>query len=207
MRLNINLATQPYEDTRRVAVLWTSLLAFLCFSAVVLGILVYHRWHEYREVSHAIAVERNVLADLDAKQAQDIAILNRPENKDVRDHSDYLNQLIRRKEVSWTRIFLDLEKMMPPHLRVLSIQPSLVDDQVLIKMQLGGDSRDRAAELVRRMEQSKTFRNSQIVSELNAPVENGPARQDPMRFGVTAEYVPGASPAAPVEAAATSGGK
>jgi hypothetical protein len=210
MRLNINLATQPYQDTRRLATIWAGLLALLLVTAIGLSFLVYHRWHEYRLVSHAISVEKGVLADLDAKQTQDMAILNRPENQDVRERSDFLNQLIRRKEVSWTRIFIDLEKMMPAHLRVLSVQPSLKDDQILIKMQLGGDSRDRVAELVHRMENSKTFRNSQIVSEINAPPEQrqGPTQQDPLRFGVVAEYVPAVEPtSAPATSNTAGGGK
>src|SRR3954471_15330418 len=102
MRLNINLATQPYEDIRRFTANWTGILGALLISAVLLSVLVYRRWHEYRLVSKAISVERNVLQDLDAKQAQDLAILNRPENQDVRERSDFLNQLIRRKELSWT---------------------------------------------------------------------------------------------------------
>jgi Tfp pilus assembly protein PilN len=190
MRLNINLATQPYEDFRRFSANWTGILGALLISAVLLSVLVYRRWHEYRLVSKAIAVERNVFQDLDAKQAQDLAILNRPENQDVRERSDFLNQLIRRKELSWTRIFGELEKMMPAHLRVLSVQPRLEQDQIVISMQLGGDSRERAAELVRRMEKSKMFRNAQFVSESDMEAASKGSDQDPKHFNVQAEYVP-----------------
>jgi len=189
MRLNINLATQPYEDARRFTAIWTGILGALLLSAIVLGVLVVKRWQDYRQVSRAINIEKNVLQDLDTKQAQDLAILNKSENRDVREKSEFLNQLILRKEVSWTRIFINLEKMMPPHLRVLAVQPSLQQDQIIINLNLGGDSRDRAAELVRRMEKSKTFRNAQVVSEADSLA--GPGQQDSMRFAVRAEYVPG----------------
>lgn len=189
MRLNINLATQPYENARRFTAIWTGILGVLLLSAALLGVLVSKRWHDYRQVSRAIAVEKNVLQDLDEKQKQDLAILNKPDNRDVREKSEFLNQLILRKEISWTRIFINLEKMMPPHLRVLSVQPSVVQDQIILSMQLGGDSRDRAAELVRRMEKSKTFRNAHITVENDTLAS--PGQQDPMRFTVRAEYVPG----------------
>lgn len=197
MRLNINLATQPYEDARRFTAIWTGIIGALLVSAIVLSLLVYKRWHDYRQVSHAISVERTVLQDLDDKQTQGLAILNRAENQDVRQRSDFLNQLILRKEVSWTNIFTSLEKMMPPHLRVLAVQPSFKDGQLIVSMQLGGDSRDRVAELVRRMEGSKIFRKAQIVNENES--QAGSARQpqeDPMRFSVSAEYIPGAGIAA-----------
>ncbi len=205
MRLNINLATQPYEDARRFTAIWTGILGVLLLSAAVLGVLVAKRWSEYRQVSHAISVEKNVLQDLDAKQAQDLAILNKPDNRDVRDKSEFLNQLILRKEVSWTRIFINLEKMMPPHLRVLSVQPSVVKDQILINMQLGGDSRDRAAELVRRMEKSKTFRDAHIMTENDSQAT--PGQQDAMRFTVRAEYVPGVEPEATSDSEKPTGGQ
>ena len=198
MRLNINLATQPYEDARRFTAIWTGILGALLLSAIILGVLVAKRWHDYRQVSRAISVEQGVLNELDAKQAQDLAILNKPENRDVRERSQFLNQLILRKEVSWTKIFTNLEKMMPPHLRVLAVQPTLQQDQIIINLNLGGDSRDRAAELVRRMEKSKTFRNATVVSEADSLA--GPGQQDSMRFTVRAEYIPGAKEPEPSQA-------
>jgi len=206
MRLNINLATQPYEDARRFTAIWTGILGALLLSAILLGLLVARRWHDYRQVSRAINVEKSVLQDLHAKQAQDRAILNKPENRDVREKSEFLNQLILRKEVSWTRIFINLEKMMPPHLRVLSVQPSLQQDQIIINLNLGGDSRDRAAELVRRMEKSRAFRNAQFVSEVDSGGTSG--LQDAKRFAIRAEYIPGVEePETPADSEKPAGGQ
>jgi type IV pilus assembly protein PilN len=206
MRLNINLATQPYEDVRRFMAVWTAILGTLLISAALLSILVYKRWHEYRLVSRAIAVEKKVLQDLDTQQSQDLAILNRPENQDVRERSEFLNQLIRRKGMSWTRIFSELEKMMPAHLRVLSVQPKVEHEQIVISMQLGGDSRDRAAELVRRMEKSKMFRHAQFVSESDLESASKQVDQDPKHFVVQAEYIPVTEQPVRAEATPTAGG-
>lgn len=203
MRTHINLATQPYQSVRRFMMQWTAILGSLAILAALLGYLAYAHWHNYRAMSANIAREQQILADLDAKQAQDLAILNKAENHDVRERSDYINGLILRKEVSWTKIFVDLEKMMPPHLRVLSLSPQVEQDKLLINMALGGDSRDRAAELVRRMEGSKTFRSAQITSENEGEAGEG-------RFMVTAEYVPGneeAASAPTTTAQVTGGGK
>jgi hypothetical protein len=193
MRLKINLASQPYEDARHFLTQWFAVLGVLFVIAVVLSYAVITRWQQYRVMSSNIAREKQILADLENKQRLDVAILNKPENMDVRERSEYLNDLILRKEVSWTKIFTDLEKMMPAHLRVLSVQPKVEEGQIMINMQLGGDSRDRAAELVRRMEKSTVFRAAYITAEVdNQPAQGGgPVQGDPMRFQLAAEYVPG----------------
>lgn len=188
MRTSINLATQPYESFRRFMTQWIAILGGLVLLAGLLGYATFTRWHNYRAMAENVAREKQILAELDSKQAQDLAIINRPDNHDVRERSDYINGLIVRKEVSWTKIFTDLEKMMPPHLRVLSMTPQVQEDKFMIRLQLGGDSRERAAELARRMEQSSTFRSALIVTENDGEVAAG--QGDSMRFVIEAEYVP-----------------
>ena len=188
MRLNINLASQPYQDARTFALRWAGILGALLLLAIALSYAVYSRWHSYRDVSASIEREKSILAEYDAKQQQDLAILNKPENQDVRQRSVFLNDLIRRKQVSWTKIFTDLEGLMPSRLRVVAIEPAVVEDQVLLNMQVGGDSRERAAELVRRMETSRTFKDARVVREVQQ--EAGTGGRDPLEFEITAEYTP-----------------
>ena len=187
MRLNINLASQPYDDARRFMMIWSSMLGGLSVILLVLVIFLVRHWQNYRHMSANLHREDQVLQDLNNKQKQGMDILNESSNKDVRDRSDFINSLIQRKEVSWTRIFVDLERLMPSHLRVLGIAPKVKDDKIMIEMVLDGDSRERAAELARRMEQSNVFRDAQIDDEALGN-NNG---QPDWHFHVTAEYLPG----------------
>jgi len=205
MRLKINLATQPYEDARRFLIAWSSVIGVLALILVVLTIGLITNWRHFRERRANIAREQQVLQELNAKQQQDLAILNRPDNKDVREKSEFINELIRRKEVSWTTIFADLEQLMPSHLRVLGVAPRVQEDKIMIQMQLGGDSRDRAAELARRMEQSNVFRDAQIVNEASSGASRA-GQADTMRFQMIAEYVPGQKLNRPEEKTAEPGG-
>jgi len=189
MRLNINLATQPYEDARQFMILWSAVLGVLLLLVIGLAIGVIRHWHSYAQMSANINRERQILQDLDQKQQQDLAILNRSENRDVRQKSEFINSLIHRKQISWTTIFTNLEKLMPSHLRVLGIAPQIKDERIILQMELGGDSRDRAAELARRMEKSNVFRDAQIVSETAGQAQLG--QSDSMHFQMTAEFVPG----------------
>lgn len=194
MRLNINLATQPYEDARRFMMIWSAVLGVLLLLVLGLAIGVVRHWSSYRQMSSNINREQQILQDLNLKQQQDLAILNKPENKDVREKSDFINDLILRKQISWTTIFTNLEQLMPSHLRVIGIAPRLVDNRILLQVLLSGDSRDRAAELARRMEKSSVFRDAQIVSESHGESQTGQPGQmgqfEAMRFELEAEFLP-----------------
>jgi type IV pilus assembly protein PilN len=84
----------------------------------------------------------------------------------MREKSQYLNELIARKSFSWTRAIETLEKLMPLKIHLVSIQPELNEDnQLAIKMVVAGESSERAIELVKRMEESKYFRDTRIQSQ------------------------------------------
>ena len=190
MRFQINLATQPYENVRRFLLVWgAGLVAALLFT----GALVYAASGSVSDAYHTrrlIAQERAKLKQLEEQERADLAILNEPQNRDVRDKSQLLNSLILRKRFSWTLIFADLERIMPAQLHVVSITPRLDENQQIeVHMLVAGDSRDKAIELVEKMEESKTFRRAQVLSEVYRK-PGGP--EEAVEFEISAVYVPAA---------------
>jgi hypothetical protein len=195
MRFRINLATQPYQNERRFYTLWT---AILLAATVLTGVLVYGAisgWRTSRVIGQKIGVEKENLKRLDAQEQADLAILSKPENRDVREKSQVLNGLIRRKEFSWTLIFADFERIMPTRLHVISITPRLApNNDIELHMMVAGDSREKAVELVKHMEASREFRNSAVLSESNTPRTSGQPGEL-TTFEISAFYVPaGATP-------------
>jgi hypothetical protein len=192
MKFAINLASQPYENVQRFFLRWGTLL----LAAIVLtGGLVYGAvigWRHTHVVNQKIAAEKTTLEKLDRQEQQDLAILNKPENSDVRDKSQVLNSLIRRKEFSWTLIFADLEHLMPTRLHVVSITPQLdLNNDIEVHMVVAGDSREKAIELVQNMEKSREFRRAQVLNESSTRREGGSAMNgDSVQFEITAQYVP-----------------
>jgi hypothetical protein len=198
MKFRINLASEPYENAWRFYVRWGSLLLAL---AVLTGALVFGAvsgWRNAHGLSSKIAAERANLDKLNRQEQQDIAILNKPENRDVRDKSRVLNGLIRSKEFSWTLIFSDLEHLMPTRLHVLSITPQLdQNNEIEVHMVVAGDSREKAIELIQNMEKSREFRHAQVLSESDTRREQpGTQAGDTVQFEITAQYVPVAPAAA-----------
>lgn len=190
MRLNVNLATRPYEDVGRFLLRWGSLT--LALALVTVGLVYYsiHNWRESSDVNRQIARMHDEMNRLDQAREAAIATLNQPENKAVADQSKFLNNVIQRKALSWTRIFMDLERIMPNQLHVVSITPELnQQNQLLIHLQVAGESRDRAIDLVRRMEESPTFRQAQLHSETMGKGQGG---EGGVQFEITSLYVPGA---------------
>ena len=188
MRLDINLASQPYQDVRRFWLLWG--IAVVAAVLVTGGLVVYTVKGVLQARQQQAEID-SIQRKLDALTDQETAaraFLNRPENRDTRDRSQYLNDLFHRKAFSWTKVFEDLEQVMPAHLHVVSIQPALsAGNQLEIKLSVAGESRDRALELVRKMEDSKRFQQTAINSE-NA--RGGPGQAGEVEFDISALYVP-----------------
>jgi hypothetical protein len=71
---------------------------------------------------------------------------------------------------------------------VVSIHPDKAsDNQLQIKLVVAGESRDRALELVRKMESSQRFRQTQIEQE---STQAGQTPGDNVQFDISALYVP-----------------
>ena len=189
MRVDINLATHPYEDVRRFWVRWGGALLGLGLLTLLLVYSALAGWVTARKDRDLIRQSQEQIAARDKEKVNAEAILNRPENQSTRDRSQFLNELFQRKAFSWTKVFEDLERVMPPRLHVVSIRPEMAPDhQLEIKLVVAGESRDRALELVRRMEDSQRFQQTQIQQE--AAAQSGQAVGDKVQFDISALYVP-----------------
>lgn len=186
MRLDINLATHAYEDAREFWLRWGTGVALLGVVTLGLLALTISGWYNARQDHQKISELRAQIAEREREKAEAEALLNRPENRAMRDKSQYLNDLISRKAFSWTKAIEGLEKVMPPKLHLVSIQPELNDEnQLAIRMVVAGDSPERAIELVRRMEDSKHFRETRIQAQSRAA-----SGGDNVQFEIGALYVP-----------------
>jgi hypothetical protein len=80
-----------------------------------------------------------------------------------------------------------MERMMPPRLHVVSIQPALgAGNELKIKLVVVGDSRIRALDLVQKMETSQRFRQTQIDQERT----EGSQASGNVQFDISALYIP-----------------
>ena len=166
MRLDINLATRPYEDAREFWSRWGLGVGVLAVITVgLLGVTV-TGWIKAGRDRHDIARLQGQIAEREKERAVYQAELDKSSNRSTRDQSQFLNGLIQRKSFSWTRVFEDLEQVMPSNLHVVSLRPELNEqNQMQLEMKVAGDNRSAAVELVHRMEGSKHFQSAQLLQE------------------------------------------
>ena len=189
MRLDINLASRPYEDAREFWARWGLGVGLLGALTLFLLILTVRDWRKAGQDRHDIARLEQQIAERDNERAQAQAFLDLAANRSTRDQSQFLNGLIERKSFSWTRVFEDLERVMPANLHVVSLRPELNDqNQMQLDMKVAGDTRAAAVELVHRMEGSRHFQGAQLVQE-GQTGETGTA----MSATVIAIYIPDAT--------------
>lgn len=166
MRVTVNLATRPYQDVRAFALRWG--LGLLLLAIVTAG-LVYKAvqgWRSTREIGAIISADEDQMRKMNSDISTANIELNRPANRDIRMESAFLNTLIARKAFSWTEAFSTLEKIMPPRLHVVSMQPELDEqNRLTLKMRVAGSSRDGFLTLLRRMESTPEFQDPQPLSE------------------------------------------
>ena len=169
MRLDINLATHPYEDAREFWVKWGSVVGALALVTLVLLGWTVHGWINAGRDRQTIAQLQRQISSRDREKADALTVLNLTANRSTRDQSQFLNNLIRRKAFSWTLVFEDLEQVMPRDLHVVSLRPEFTEQSTMaLEMKVVGNSRAAAVELVHRMETSRHFQNAQLVEEHEA---------------------------------------
>ncbi len=166
---------------------WGTGLALASVLTLALLVITFSGWRDARQDHAKIADLKALIAQRDRTRQQAEDFLNRPQNRVTRDQSQFLNRLIQRKAFSWTRVLEDLEQVMPTRVHLVSIHPELDEEnQLVLKMLVAGDSRDKALELARRMEESRHFTQTYIQNESYTSSGAG----DPVQFAIVATYVP-----------------
>ncbi len=191
MRVEINLATQPYEDVRRFLTTWGLVVGAV--GLFTLGLLAYavQGWARSAPVRSEMAQLRSQIAALESERKAAEALAGQAQNREVRDQSRFVNGLIARKSFSWTKALATLEQIVPARVQVVSIRPELNSQQQLeLRMVVAAGSRGHALELVRRMEESERFRNAQVSTE-STETQGGVTD---VEFEVVALYVPEVPP-------------
>jgi type IV pilus assembly protein PilN len=167
---------------------WGGALVALSLLTLILVYSALTGWVSARKDRDLIRQREAQIAERDREKIQAKTLLNRPENRSTRDRSQFLNELFQRKAFSWTKVFEDLERVMPPRLHVVSIRPEMGPDAGLnIKLVVAGESRERALELVRKMEASKRFQQTRIDQETS---EVRQTAGDNVQFDISAVYIP-----------------
>ena len=168
IRVPINLASDPFRRDRPMLVASIAAAALLTISLLfAIGLIVSERT-QAADTREVVARFNTQLRTVAAEQARLDATLHKPENAEVLEKSLFLNSLIERKAISWTRIFADLEKVMPRNVRLVSVRLPQVDtqNQVLLDMVVGADDSAPVLDLLKRLEGSPQFGPTSVINSM-----------------------------------------
>jgi type IV pilus assembly protein PilN len=158
MRYPINLASEPFRRDRAVIVASSVLAGLLVVTFGLLVLLIVNERDQKRDVREATTQAEEQLARLAAEQSALEASMRKPENADVLERSVFLNTLIARKGVSWTKLFGDLESVMPHNVRLVAIRPQTDQkNSIQLEMTVGAQSVEPVVDLLKTMEGSGIF--------------------------------------------------
>jgi Tfp pilus assembly protein PilN len=110
--------------------------------ALMLGVVIFLIMADRARMKDTrVGVERldAEVRKISAEQAKMDATLRLPANAEVLQRSVLLNALLERKAISWTKIFADLESVMPNDVRIISVRlPQITThNEVVLDVQAG----------------------------------------------------------------------
>jgi len=166
MNVRFNLASHPYENLRpRYALAGMALVLIAVLAALLVGRERQQR-AETRSITQQMARFDQEMRDLAREQSELDEWLRRPEVQEIRDHSAFLNSLILRKSLSWTRMFLDLEEILPDRAQVTSIQRRTNRArQPELAISATADNMEPLVELLKNLESSSQFGSPAVQSQ------------------------------------------
>src|SRR5689334_12935896 len=184
MRVRLNLATKPLVTHRRFFVGAAAIAAVGAIVFLAVG------WHVYSVRKAAATTQARMQAlrteqqNLEARRVRLDDFFKRPENAKLAERAAYLNSIIDESSFLWTQMFMDIERVKPGGVRVLSIAPKMVKGNMEVHIKVGAQSDEAKLKFIRALESSKTFER---VMLMNDQLSNQPG-SDPQVFELTMVY-------------------
>jgi Tfp pilus assembly protein PilN len=185
MRIPINLASEPFRKDRPMVVASSALAVVLAGLLVVQGYLILSERTRMRETRGEIARLSDQADKMAREQAQLDGVLRQPANAEVLERSLLLNALVERKSISWTRIFSDLEGVVPYNVRLIQVRLPQINsrNEVSLDMTVGAMDPGSVIQFIKRLEASPLFGPATVHTTL-PPSQNEPL----FRYRISVDY-------------------
>jgi Tfp pilus assembly protein PilN len=165
MKLRLNLSTTPSENNRPFLAGAALAGTLGLFALAVLSHAALRAWQANRSLRAEITHwQEEIQADRQSQQVLK-AYFQTPAAQRVLDRAAFLNSLIGERSFPWTKIFMDLERTLPPGVRVVSISPKLVNGRAQLELQVGATSDEGKIRFLEAIEKSNVFSGLQVKDE------------------------------------------
>jgi len=184
MKIPINLASEPFRKDRAMLAASAGVGVLLVASLGALVMLANADNAQTADLRKEITQLHAQISAAARQQADFEAVIRKPENAQVLELSVFLNTLLSRKGISWTRILADLEKTMPANVKMLNIQPYVTGrNQVILSLQVGSEGPEPVILFYKALERSDLFGG--VTQNIYQP----PSQAEPLyRYRFTVNY-------------------
>jgi len=188
MRLSVNLATRPFVEMRPLFAKLRLAMMVLAVLAIGLGFWLHGLNAKARAAQAQMDGLRAKTQAYQQEKQSNEARMRQPQNHDVLERSQFLNDLFAKKSFSWTAVMMDLEKVLPTGVQVTSLEPQIAKDgSVLIRLRVSG-VRERAVLLVRNLETSQRFLAPRLAGEAAQAADSGRGGMMPVSAPGSVEF-------------------
>ncbi|MDE3199964.1 MAG: PilN domain-containing protein [Acidobacteriota bacterium] len=196
MRIGINLATRPFTDIGPILKRLRIGMSILALVAIALGFGL-HALHQKAEEARARQqVVENQIVSVNHERQNAEAMMRKPENAQVLDEAQNLNQLFDVKGFSWTLAMEDLETTLPGGVQVTTLEPARdKNGNITVKLRVLGP-REKDIAFVQNLEHSHHFLSPRIVGESSENSDSAGQRytqvsaSNRVNFEIQADYNP-----------------
>jgi Tfp pilus assembly protein PilN len=185
MRIPINLSTEPFRQDRPMLVASSACAVVLALLLGFVGYLIHADRARVKDTRVAVEQLDAEVRKTSSEQAQLEGTLRLPANAEVLQRAYLLNTLIEHKAISWTKIFSDLESVMPLDVRIISVRLPQITSQGEVVLDVEVGAKDLAP--------VGMFLGRLVKSPLFGPVEGKstqpPTQQEPIyKYRFTVNY-------------------
>src|SRR5713101_6787116 len=163
MKVRLNLATKALETHRRFLV-GSGLVAFFAVAAFLgLGWYAYSARAAHSELRARTEKTRLEMEKLESERKDLERYFGQKDIAELHDRAAFINTILDARGFNWTLMFMDLERILPGGVRVISIAPTQVGGHVELKLTVGAASDEAELKFEHALEESKEFTGVQIL--------------------------------------------
>jgi type IV pilus assembly protein PilN len=172
MKVRLNLATKALQTHRRFLV-GAGLAGFFA-AAAFLGL----GWHVYTarkvDAEQRIRTQRmnQEMTRLESQRRDLERYFGQKDVKELHDRATFINGILDARAFNWTLMFMDLERILPGGVRVISIEPKQVAGRVEVKLTVGTINDEAELKFEHALEESKAFSEVRIQHVGSPPSGN-----------------------------------
>jgi type IV pilus assembly protein PilN len=187
MKARLNLATKPLQTHRRFLAGSTALGVVGAIVFLGLGWNVYQARKANQEMRAKTAQIQQKVEQLEAQRTALERFFAQDQNAKLHDRAAFINSLIDARSFDWTKMFMDLENILPSGVRVVSIEPAQEKGRVEVKFTVGATNDEAKLKFLKALEDSNSFTDIQVIAVRQG--NQGKAGGDPILVELTAAYV------------------